>query len=91
MRSRTLTRECSIRAFGSHPPCIILTTATPYLYPRVCRGNWGVDLQAGSEFGYKLLFVVLLAGIFAIFMQVRALTSPARPANPRASLTTLAQ
>ena len=37
-------------------------------------GNWGVDLQAGSEFGYKLLFVVLLAGIFAIFMQVRALT-----------------
>ncbi|KAI8990667.1 natural resistance-associated macrophage protein [Trametes punicea] len=32
-------------------------------------GNWGVDLQAGSEFGYKLLFVVLLAGIFAIVMQ----------------------
>ncbi|KAI0713126.1 natural resistance-associated macrophage protein-domain-containing protein [Cerioporus squamosus] len=35
-------------------------------------GNWGVDLQAGSEFGYKLLFVVLLAGIFAIFMQTQA-------------------
>ncbi|KAI0778829.1 natural resistance-associated macrophage protein [Trametes elegans] len=32
-------------------------------------GNWGVDLQAGSEFGYKLLFVVLLAGVFAIVMQ----------------------
>ncbi|KAF8906679.1 putative transporter of the NRAMP family [Mucidula mucida] len=35
-------------------------------------GNWGVDLQAGSQFGYRLLFVVLLAGIFAIFFQVSA-------------------
>ncbi|KAI0640106.1 natural resistance-associated macrophage protein [Trametes polyzona] len=35
-------------------------------------GNWGVDLQAGSEFGYKLLFVVLLAGIFAIVVQSMA-------------------
>ncbi|KAI0652545.1 natural resistance-associated macrophage protein [Trametes meyenii] len=35
-------------------------------------GNWGVDLQAGSEFGYKLLFVVLLAGIFAIVVQAMA-------------------
>ncbi|OSD00839.1 natural resistance-associated macrophage protein [Trametes coccinea BRFM310] len=35
-------------------------------------GNWGVDLQAGSEFGYKLLFVVLLAGVFAIVMQAMA-------------------
>ena len=34
------------------------------------RGNWGVDLQAGSQFGYKLLFVVLLAGLFAIWVQV---------------------
>ncbi|TFY83339.1 hypothetical protein EWM64_g668 [Hericium alpestre] len=32
-------------------------------------GNWGVDLQAGSEFGYKLLFIVLLSGVFAIFLQ----------------------
>ncbi|KAI0082326.1 smf Mn2+ and Fe2+ transporter-like protein [Panus rudis PR-1116 ss-1] len=35
-------------------------------------GNWGVDLQAGSQFGYKLLFVVLVAGIFAVFLQVLA-------------------
>ncbi|KAF5327083.1 hypothetical protein D9619_004505 [Psilocybe cf. subviscida] len=35
-------------------------------------GNWGVDLQAGSEFGYHLLFVVLLAGLFAVFLQVLA-------------------
>ncbi|KAJ7255856.1 NRAMP family [Mycena haematopus] len=35
-------------------------------------GNWGVDLQAGSQFGYRLLFVVLLAGLFAAFFQVLA-------------------
>ncbi|KAF9478920.1 Nramp-domain-containing protein [Pholiota conissans] len=35
-------------------------------------GNWGVDLQAGSEFGYRLLFVVLLAGLFAVYLQVLA-------------------
>ncbi|CAL1694684.1 unnamed protein product [Somion occarium] len=35
-------------------------------------GNWGVDLQAGSQFGYKLLFIVLLAGLFAAFLQVLA-------------------
>ncbi|KAF8174935.1 natural resistance-associated macrophage protein-domain-containing protein [Pholiota molesta] len=35
-------------------------------------GNWGVDLQAGSEYGYWLLFVVLLAGLFAVFLQVLA-------------------
>jgi len=35
-----------------------------------CRGNWGVDLEAGSNFGYRLLFVILLAGLFAIFLQV---------------------
>ena len=39
---------------------------------RRLSGNWGVDLQAGSEYGYKLLFVVLLAGLFAVYMQVRA-------------------
>jgi metal iron transporter len=33
-------------------------------------GNWGVDLQAGSQFGYRLLFVVLLSGLFAVFLQV---------------------
>ena len=55
----------------------------PYVCPRLClvlfhcltpsSGNWGVDLQAGSGYGYKLLFVVLLAGIFAVLLQVRFL------------------
>lgn len=33
-------------------------------------GNWATDLQAGSEFGYSLLFIVLLTGIFAVFIQI---------------------
>ncbi len=33
-------------------------------------GNWGTDLQAGAEFKYDLLWVVALASIMAIFLQV---------------------
>ncbi|WFD29598.1 Manganese transporter smf1 [Malassezia sp. CBS 17886] len=33
-------------------------------------GNWATDMQAGSQFGYKLLFTVLLSGLFAILLQV---------------------
>src|SRR6266513_1433183 len=33
-------------------------------------GNWGTDLQAGAEFSYGLLWVVGLASLMAIFMQV---------------------
>lgn len=38
----------------------------------MCRGNWSVDLQAGSEFGYKLLFAVLISGLGAVILQVCA-------------------
>ena len=33
-------------------------------------GNWGTDLQAGAQFKYSLLWVVGLASLMAIFMQV---------------------
>jgi len=33
-------------------------------------GNWGTDLQAGAQFKYQLLWVVGLASLMAIFMQV---------------------
>ncbi|KZS93079.1 natural resistance-associated macrophage protein [Sistotremastrum niveocremeum HHB9708] len=33
-------------------------------------GNWSVDLQAGSLYGYKLLFVVLLSGLGAVVLQI---------------------
>ncbi len=33
-------------------------------------GNWGTDLAAGAQFKYDLLWVVALASIMAMFMQV---------------------
>jgi manganese transport protein len=35
-------------------------------------GNWGTDLAAGAQFKYGLLWVVALASVMAIFMQVLA-------------------
>jgi manganese transport protein len=35
-------------------------------------GNWGTDLAAGARFKYGLLWVVALASLMAIFMQVLA-------------------
>jgi len=35
-------------------------------------GNWGTDLAAGAQFKYDLLWVVALASLMAIFMQVIA-------------------
>ena len=42
-----------------------LVAAVAYFDP----GNWSVDLQAGSTYGYHLLFVILLAGLSAIVLQ----------------------
>lgn len=33
-------------------------------------GNWGTDLAAGSQFGYKLLWVILLSNVIAQFLQI---------------------
>ncbi len=33
-------------------------------------GNWGTDLQGGAQYKYALLWVVALASLMAIFMQV---------------------
>ena len=33
-------------------------------------GNWGTDLQGGAQFKYDLLWVVALASLMAVFMQV---------------------
>src|SRR5574337_120745 len=35
-------------------------------------GNWGTDLAGGAQFKYRLLWVVGLASVMAIFMQVTA-------------------
>ncbi|VDC05782.1 unnamed protein product [Peniophora sp. CBMAI 1063] len=68
----TPRRRCSPREVGRvvwthliRHTGVGITLAVAYFDP----GNWSVDLQAGSDFGYKLLFIVLLAGFFAVFLQ----------------------
>ena len=48
----------------SSGPAILVSVG--YMDP----GNWGTDLQAGAQFKYGLLWVVGLASLMAIFMQV---------------------
>jgi len=36
-------------------------------------GNWATDLAAGSQFGYKLLFVILLSSLIAMLLQALSL------------------
>jgi len=51
-----------LRAFSG--PAILISVG--YMDP----GNWGTDLQGGAQFKYGLLWVVALASVMAIFMQV---------------------
>ncbi len=53
-----------LRAFAG--PAILVSVG--YMDP----GNWGTDLQGGAQFKYGLLWVVGLASLIAIFMQVIA-------------------
>src|SRR4051794_20625437 len=50
------------RAFAG--PALLVSVG--YMDP----GNWGTDLQGGARFKYDLLWVVALASLMAIFMQV---------------------
>ncbi|KAI0275202.1 natural resistance-associated macrophage protein [Gloeopeniophorella convolvens] len=61
------TRKCcsAVWTYVTKHAGIGIICAVAYFDP----GNWGVDLQAGSQYGYKLLFVVLLAGLFAVVLQ----------------------
>ena len=54
----------SWRAFAG--PAILVSVG--YMDP----GNWGTDLQGGAQYKYGLLWVVGLASLMAIFMQVIA-------------------
>src|SRR5208283_4442579 len=47
-------------------PAVLVSVA--YMDP----GNWGTDLQGGAQFKYGLLWVVALASLMAIFLQIIA-------------------
>ncbi|OJX43872.1 MAG: divalent metal cation transporter [Chloroflexi bacterium 44-23] len=46
-----------------------LLVAVGYMDP----GNWATDLAGGAQFGYTLLFVIMLSNIIAIFLQALSL------------------
>src|SRR3954452_9255709 len=50
------------RAFAG--PALLVSVG--YMDP----GNWGTDLQGGARYKYDLLWIVALASLMAIFMQV---------------------
>src|SRR5579862_2695601 len=50
------------RAFAG--PALLVSVG--YMDP----GNWGTDLQAGAQFKYGLLWVVAMASLMAIVLQV---------------------
>src|SRR5580692_7486409 len=37
-------------------------------------GNWATDIAGGSQFGYTLLFVIMLSNLMAILLQSLSLT-----------------
>lgn len=47
-------------------PAVLVSVA--YMDP----GNWGTDLQGGAQFKYGLLWVVALASLMAVFLQIIA-------------------
>src|SRR5215207_3954281 len=59
-----VTRWRKLLAFGGPG----LLVAVGYMDP----GNWATDLAAGSRYGYRLLFVVLLSNWMAILLQALA-------------------
>ncbi|WRT65463.1 uncharacterized protein IL334_002406 [Kwoniella shivajii] len=61
-----------------------LVSSVAYIDP----GNWATDLEAGAMYGYKLLFVVLIAGLAAVVLQLLsvrlgAITSTSLPRQTR--------
>lgn len=61
------SRDISWRGILAHlGPAFLVSIG--YLDP----GNWATDIEGGSKFGYKLLWVLILANFMALLLQVLA-------------------
>lgn len=61
------SRDISWRGILAHMgPAFLVSIG--YLDP----GNWATDIEGGSKFGYKLLWVLILANFMALLLQVLA-------------------
>jgi manganese transport protein len=58
--SRTVLKQALV-FFG---PAFVISVG--YMDP----GNWGTDIEGGARFGYQLLWVILMANLMAILMQI---------------------
>jgi manganese transport protein len=54
------------RLFAFTGPAFLVSVG--YMDP----GNWGTDIEAGSKFGYKLMWILLLSNAMAILLQTLA-------------------
>ncbi|ORY29562.1 natural resistance-associated macrophage protein-domain-containing protein [Naematelia encephala] len=90
MLSLKRARELIVRHLYFVGPGLVSSVA--YIDP----GNWATDLEAGANYGYKLLFIVLLAGIAAVVLQLLsvrlgATTSLSLPSQTRLIFVRLQQ
>ena len=61
------TREFTMKAALAHlGPAFLVSIG--YLDP----GNWATDIEGGSKFGYSLIWVLLVANLMALLLQVLA-------------------
>src|SRR5574338_934097 len=51
------------RVFSFFGPAYLISVG--YMDP----GNWATDLQGGSQFGYKLIWVLLMSNLMALLLQ----------------------
>lgn len=42
---------------------------TTVLFHSLDPGNWATNISAGSQFGYRLLFIILVSNVIALFLQ----------------------
>lgn len=42
---------------------------TLHIYDSLDPGNWATDMEGGSSYGYRLLFIILMSNLIAVFLQ----------------------
>ncbi len=62
--SATAARAVAQRVLVFLGPAFVISVG--YMDP----GNWGTDIEGGARFGYQLLWVILMANLMAMLMQI---------------------
>ncbi|KAG0172035.1 hypothetical protein DFQ28_001790 [Apophysomyces sp. BC1034] len=47
----------------------VLSSASYRSYFSLDPGNWATDMEGGSTYGYRLLFIILISNLIAVFLQ----------------------